>query len=207
MYRRSSHFLPVSALAAAALALAACGTSGPPAGSGQPSAPQTSGSTQPGQATSPTTSATPVTCAGGWLTGSHSVTRGVAVPPVPVATALRPGSHPECRFDRLVIDINGPVPGYSARYVAQVTGDGSGLPVTMPGSKYLVITLTPAQGHTDAGAATLTRNLKLVNFPMLKGYVVSGDFEGYLTVALGLAGGTRYRIGELPGRLYVDIAW
>lgn len=185
-------------------------TTSAPSGPGRHSQP---GSLRP--ISSQTTSASPTpsasvasaSCPGGWRTGPLTVTRQVAVPPVPVATAIRTGSHPDCRFDRLVLDINGATPGYHVRFVAKVIHDGSGQPITMPGTSYLVITLKPAQGHSASGTPTLPTTVQTVSFPMLKGYAVSGDFEGVLSVALGLAGGTRYRVGEIAGRIYLDVAW
>ena len=53
-------------------------------------------------------------------------------------TNVRTGQH-YC-FDRLVIDLNGPVAGYTVRYVPQVTQDGSGLPVTLRGQAFLQLT-------------------------------------------------------------------
>jgi hypothetical protein len=44
---------------------------------------------------------------------------------------VRAGRH-KC-FDRLVVDIDGPLPGYSARYLDEVIGDGSGAVVPTPG--------------------------------------------------------------------------
>ena len=43
----------------------------------------------------------------------------------------------------------------------------------------------------------------------VKAYAISGDFEGVLTVHLGLDDVVGYRVGELPGepgRIYVDVA-
>lgn len=77
----------------------------------------------------------------------------------------------------------------------------------MPGTSHLVITLRPAQGHAGTGMATLPGGVQAVSYPMLRSYAVSGDFEGVLSVALGLAGGTRYRVGELAGKFYLDVAW
>ena len=42
---------------------------------------------------------------------------------------------------------------------------------------------------------------------MLKGYAVIGDFEGHVSVAIGLAKSVQVRVGELSGRLYVDVAY
>jgi peptidoglycan/xylan/chitin deacetylase (PgdA/CDA1 family) len=142
-----------------------------------------------------------------WRAAPITVTHAVAVPPVPVVTGIRTGSHPECRFDRLVFDISGALPGYRVRYVSSVTADPSGQPITVPGSKFLLVTLTPAQGHTVTGTPTITPKSATVNYPMLKAYAVAGDFEGYVTVALGLAAQAQVRVGELSGRIYIDVAY
>jgi len=192
-------------LVTAVLGAASCsGATSQPQGG--PSSP-TGSASQPAPAGSSQASASPVSCPGGWQTGPVQVTHQVTVPPVPVATGIRVGSHPECRYDRLVVDFSGPVPGYSVRFVSAVIQDGSGKNISMPGSAYLEIVFKPAQGHTDSGKLTLPTAVQATGFPMLKGYAVAGDFEGVLTIALGLAGGTKYRVGEVSGRVYVDASW
>ena len=123
-------------------------------------------------------------------------------------TGIRSATHPECRYDRIVFDIPGQHPGYRIRYVTHVTGDPSGNPVTVPGggTKFLLITLHPAQAHNNAGTSTVPKSATL-KYPMLKGYVVTGDFEGYVSIALGLARTTMVRVGELSGRLYLDVRY
>jgi hypothetical protein len=127
------------------------------------------------------------------------------VPPVPVITAVRAAAHPACGYDRIVLDITGPAPGYAIKYVTRVTADPSGNPVPVPGRRYLVITLRPAQAHTGSGAPTISGQVHVLGYPMLKGYAVAGDFEGVLTIALGLHSTASIRVGELPGRLYIDL--
>jgi hypothetical protein len=144
-----------------------------------------------------------------WRTAPVAVTHHPTVPPVPVVTGIRPGRHPECRYDRITFDITGAKPDYVIRYVTSGTADGSGNPVTVPGggTKFLLITFHPAQGHTDAGANTIGPKSAALGYHMLKGYAVTGDFEGYVTVALGLAGTVQVRAGELSGRVYIDVAY
>lgn len=126
------------------------------------------------------------------------------MPPVPVVTAVRTAPHPECGYDRLVLDITGPVPGYAMRYVSQVVTDPSGQTVSLPGRRFLLITLRPAQAHTSAGVPTITGAVRGLGYPMLAGWAPAGDFEGVVTVAVGLTANTNVRVAELPGRLYVD---
>jgi hypothetical protein len=128
-----------------------------------------------------------------------------AVPPVPVVTRIRYAAHPQEGYDRLVLDIPCALPGYSAKYVAQVRMDGSDQPVTLPGSHYLLIVLNPASAHRENGTATVSGTHR-IDLPMIKSYAVVGDYEGYVSVALGLNGKAGYRIGELNGRIFIDVA-
>jgi hypothetical protein len=127
------------------------------------------------------------------------------VPPIPVITAVRTARHPECGYDRLVLDITGSVPGYTIRYVSQVTADPSGHAITVPGRRHLLLTLRQAQAHTSTGAATISRQVQVLSSPMLSGWALAGDFEGVVTIAIGLHATTSIRVGELPGRLYIDV--
>jgi len=210
MQRQTTTFASFcAALAVAVISLASCATSSSPgAGQSSPGQPTSAPPPATSQPVSPTTSpVAPIACTDGWRTGSVTVTRQVAVPPVPVARSVRTGSHPDCKFDRLAIDISGPVPGYSVSFAQKVTADASGKTITMPGTSYLVIRLSPAAAHTTAGQLTLPTGVQAVNDPMLRAWTTSGDFEGVLHIALGLAGGSKYRVGEAGGRIYVDVAW
>jgi hypothetical protein len=140
-----------------------------------------------------------------WSTAPVTVVHHPAVPPVPVVTAVRYAAHPDQRYERVVFDIPGALPGYSAKYVSKVVADGSGAPVSVPGSYFLLIVFTPAQAHNDAGTATIS-GIHHINLPMVESYAVVGDYEGYVSVALGLNAKAGYHIAELSGRVYVDVA-
>jgi hypothetical protein len=159
----------------------------------------------PPVAPSPTViAAEPVAAATGRPTRPVSVPHTPSVPPVPVVTGVRYAGHPEGGYDRFVIDLRGGLPGYAVRYVSSVTADGSGRPVAVPGRRFLLITLTPAQAHTDAGAVTVT-GVHRVGLPMLTSYALTGDYEGHVSIALGLDAAAGFRVGELSGRIYVDV--
>ncbi len=201
---------PVIAVSAAITALtllaaAGCGTGSPPGG-----AASSAGSTLPAgsPAASTTGAASPTLAAGcgagAWLTAPAAVVRHVRVPPVPVVTAVRTARHPECGYDRLVLDFSGPVPGYAIRYVSTITADPSGRTVVIPGRRYLLIVVREAQAHTAAGVPTVTRLTQVPGYPVLASWALAGDFEGVVTLAVGLTGTARVRVGELPGRLYFD---
>jgi len=182
---------------------AACGSASPagPAASGSPAAT----SAAPGSATvSPGTPAAAGCDTGPWLTAPVTATGYAAVPPVPVVLAVRTAAHSSCGYDRLVVDVSGALPGYSLRYVSAVVADPSGRTITLPGQRYLLIVLKTAQAHTSAGAVTLSRQIHLLRYPALTSWVLAGDFEGVVRLAVGLSGPRPVRVSELPGRIVVD---
>jgi hypothetical protein len=142
-----------------------------------------------------------------WSSGPLAVNRSVPVPPVPVLRGIRSARH--SGYDRITFDFAGTLPGYQVRYVDTVIEDGSGHTVRMPGRRYLQIRFEPAQAHSDTGDPTVTPRRRTLDYPMLRGYVINGDFEAVLNVALGLDDVVGFRVGEIPGtpgRIYVDVA-
>jgi hypothetical protein len=169
----------------------------PPASAAPPASPPT---------VSPRPTATAAACdTSGWRSAPISVTRQAAAPAVPVITTIKAAAHPECGYDRLVLGITGPMPSYDIRYVTQVTADPSGKPITLAGRSYLLITLRPAQGHAEGGAPTIVGFPQSLGYPVLRSYALVGDFEGVLTLAIGLDRAPSIRVGELPGRWYIDV--
>jgi hypothetical protein len=200
----------VSARASAAVlvlatgAAAGCGSGGPAVSASHPGS---AGSAASASASASAARSTAVAgCdSGPWRAAPVTVTHQVPVPPVPVITAVRVAQHPECGYDRVVLDLSGPVPGYSVRYVSDVTTDSSGRTITLPGSRYLLITLRPAQAHSDAGTPTVTTGVRQAGYPALASWALTGDVEGVVRIALGLTGPKTVRVGELPSRIYVDV--
>jgi len=138
-----------------------------------------------------------------WATTPTTVPHSPPVPPVPVLTGIRYAAHDG--FDRIVLDIPGALPGYSAKYVTEVRRDGSGEPVSIPGKAFLVITLHPAQAHRANGSPTVTGTHR-TGLAGIQAYAIAGDYEGYVTIALGVSGVRNYHIGELSNRIYLDVA-
>ncbi|GLW33471.1 AMIN-like domain-containing (lipo)protein [Actinoplanes regularis] len=138
-----------------------------------------------------------------WPTTPVTVTHQPAVPPIPVLEGVRYATHDG--YDRIVLDIPGALPGYTAKYVTELRQDGSGDKVTIPGKAFLLIVLNPAQAHRDDGTATVTGTHR-INLPGITSYAVIGDYEGYVSFALGLSAKRGFRIGELSNRIYFDIA-
>jgi hypothetical protein len=139
-----------------------------------------------------------------WRAAPVTVSHSVAVPPVPVLTRIRAAAHSGCGYDRLVLDISGKLPGYSIRYAGQVIADASGKVLSVPGASHLLITMRPSQAHQPSGQPAVSARIVTLGLPMLTAYAVAGDSEGVVTVAVGLRDTTAIRVGELPGRLYID---
>ncbi|GIF09176.1 AMIN-like domain-containing (lipo)protein [Actinoplanes siamensis] len=138
-----------------------------------------------------------------WPTTPVTVTHHPPVPPVPVIERVRYATHDG--YDRVVLDIPGALPGYTVEYVTELRQDGSGRVVTIPGKAFLLLVLHPAQAHRDDGAVTVTGTHR-IDLPGITSYAVVGDYEGYVSFALGLPAKKGFRVGELSGRIYVDVA-
>jgi len=184
---------------------------------GEPTTPLPSATGEaPGQTTpapGPTTTGATEPAPGGtvrdWTSQPVTVTKEVAVPPVPRLLRIRSAQHPDEGYDRITFDFEGTLPGFDVRYVAEAIADGSGEPVDVPGRRLLQIRFSPAQAHNDAGTESVTPRSKTLNYPMMEAYAITGDFEGVVTVVIGLDDVVGFRIGELPGtpgRIYLDVA-
>jgi hypothetical protein len=232
MRRPIRYMTLIAAILAAGLAVAACGAGSTAAGlapSGQRSSPAASasapspgksqaGSASPGTPASPAAKSSPGPSLSlppnpppgcddqPWRTTPVDVTRHVTVPPVPVVAVIRTGTHPDCGYDRIVFNIRGRMPGYDIRYVSKVVAGASGAAVAVPGRRYLLVTIHPAQGHLRSGVSTISPPSAATSYPMLRGYAVTGDFEGVVSIAVGLQRATAFRVGLLSGRLYIDVA-
>jgi hypothetical protein len=131
------------------------------------------------------------------------------VPPLPTLVAIRVGAHPEGGYDRAAFEFDG-LPGCQVRYQSEITYDGSGAPVDLDGDAFI----NPAQAHDDAGQSTLPSppvEPVEVDFATLEAYVLNGDFEGYVSVALGLEEKVGFTVGHLRMAnghdvVYVDVA-
>ncbi|WP_436763739.1 AMIN-like domain-containing (lipo)protein [Streptosporangium sp. V21-05] len=157
----------------------------------------------------PPAPSTPSAVAAGLLppTSTREVKVDRAVDTQPTVTGARFGKHKG--FDRVVIDIKGDLPGYTARWVPKLVQDGSGDQVDVKGGAYLQLTITPAVAHTEAGKPTWTGGpifqTKLGN---VQNVVRTGDFEGVVSVGVVLDRKAPFRVLEQrnPYRLVVDIA-
>jgi hypothetical protein len=148
-----------------------------------------------------------------WPTDPVSVPFVGRVPPVPTLSAIRVGAHPEGGYDRVAFDFDR-VPGYVVKYQSSIVYDGSGKPVDLLGDAFIQLVFNPAQAHDDSGSSTLAEppvTPVAANLPALTSYVLNGDFEGYVSVALGLPDKVGFRVGHLrssSGKMvvFIDLA-
>ena len=145
-------------------------------------------------------------CAGlSWQKVTASKPRLMAVPPVPLATSIRLGTHPSCRYDRLVIHFTGRVPGYEVRYVSARAAGPAARRLAHRGDRFLLITLHPAQAHDHRGTQMIRPFSRTAPYPLLRGYAVVSDFEGALIMVAVVHRTRPFRVGILHERLYVDV--
>lgn len=119
-------------------------------------------------------------------------------------TDLRHARHEG--YDRVVIELRGPMPDHRTGYVRRFTYDGSGKPIPVLGRSGLWIGLTAA-GH-DAAGNNLYTGPRLVRprFETLKALALAGDWEGQVTFFFALRHRAPYRIFHLadPSRMVID---
>lgn len=124
----------------------------------------------------------------------------------PRLTGIRSGQHDG--FDRVVLDVDGALPGYTLRYVPKLEQAGSGADVDVLGKATLELVLTPADAHDESGSPTVPRRRVTSNFPAVREARLVSDFEGRVVVGIGVLEETPFRVVELhnPNRLVVDVA-
>lgn len=126
---------------------------------------------------------------------------------------VRTGQH-EC-YDRLVVDVRGPVGGYDVRYVASVTGIASGLPIaTRGGAALQIVVRNPAYDSNGHGTYSFANSHELTNvtgYRTFRQVVWAGSFEGETAIGLGVRARLPFRVFTLAGpgsnsRLVIDVA-
>ncbi|MCU0302005.1 MAG: hypothetical protein MUF35_10450 [Candidatus Nanopelagicales bacterium] len=133
-----------------------------------------------------------------------SVPTGSAGPATVVA--VRAAHHPG--FDRLVLEVDGPrAPAATVRYVKRLIHDASGRVVPVPGDRTLRIVLQNAQAHDEAGRTTVRLN-RTFGLPVVLATRAAGDFEGVVTVGVGLSRKAAFQVRRYsnPGRLVIDVS-
>lgn len=108
--------------------------------------------------------------------------------------------------DRVTFTFAGGLPAHVyPQWLDRLIYDGSGLPVRVAGATILAVGFTSATGHDQDGFTFAKRTAYAL--PNVITSVYGGDFEGYLTVGLGLQKRTSYTVTKLhdPDRVVVDV--
>jgi hypothetical protein len=201
--------------------LAGCGSSNGEGVPGQPAAnptaptqmttaaPSATQAQPPPTRTSPTL-ATPQPTGAESIPWSSQPTEGSGSPVGPqpwTLASIRVGRH--SGYDRIAFGFQGGIPDYRVGYVDAVKAAESGQPIHLNGHAYLQVLLKPVNAHDQRGNPTVgaVSRQHLVGYPTLTAYALTGDFEGYVSVALGLASKARFRVALLPTSrtLYIDV--
>jgi len=138
--------------------------------------------------------------------GAGTAAGAATVPAVSTLTQIR-AAH-QSGYDRLVFQFSGVLPAhYSVRYVTQVIGDASGLPVNVVGSARLLVRFSPAAGHDVLGHVTYGAVQRTYPLPGIIQVINAGDFENVLSFGVGVARAEPFRVYTLtrPSRVVVDI--
>jgi hypothetical protein len=126
-------------------------------------------------------------------------------------TNVRSGQH-AC-FDRLVVDVRGPMAGYSVKYDS-VAGIGSGIPIPLRGAADLSITILAPAYNGSMATYTPANRMELVNvagYSTFRQVVMAGSYEGRTALGLGVRARLPFRAFVVPGpgygsRVVVDVA-
>ncbi|MDQ0675862.1 hypothetical protein QFZ36_003423 [Pseudarthrobacter siccitolerans] len=128
-------------------------------------------------------------------------------------TNVRTGQH-YC-FDRMVVDLNGPVKGYTVRYVPDIVQDGSGFTIPVQGNARLQVTVNAPSydqnGNVTYNPAAKAELSNVAGYQTFRQVVYAGSFEGYTSIGMGVRARLPFRVLTLDGpgsgsRLIVDVA-
>jgi hypothetical protein len=137
------------------------------------------------------------------LISSPTVAAAPQLPTLISVTAQHRGS-----VDRVTFGFSNGLPAHvHPQWVDTVVHDGSGLPVRVAGAKILVVGFTDAWAHDHGdGAATIPTRTAYA-LPNVITSVNAGDFEGYVSIGLGVQRRTSYTVTRLhdPDRIVVDV--
>jgi hypothetical protein len=125
----------------------------------------------------------------------------VALPTLTSVTARHVG-----QVDRVTFGFTHGLPAdVQLQWVDTLVHDGSGLPVRVAGAKVLAVFFNGATNHDQSGVTTRTRTAYAL--PNVITAVGAGDFEGTVTVGLGVQKRTTYTVTKLtsPDRVVVDV--
>jgi hypothetical protein len=137
---------------------------------------------------------------------------GAAALAIPAASAVTPTHVTNVRFgghstyDRMVVDMNGPLPTVSVTKPYSLRTDPADKPVSLQGKGNVQVVLKPTvDAHTGYVGPKKIADLHM---KYLHGFQLLGDFEGYVTLGLTTdVTNPKVRTFKLtnPNRVVVDV--
>jgi hypothetical protein len=93
--------------------------------------------------------------------------------------------------------------------VNELLADGSGQPISLDGNAFLQVTLRGAAAHDDVGNPTYN-GPRMIDTPGLENITavtLAGDFEGHVTIGVGMNMKTHYEVSARSGptRVVIDV--
>lgn len=121
---------------------------------------------------------------------------------------IRAAHHPG--YDRIVFELSGGMPDVTAvRWATGLRLDPSDKPARVQGNAFLVVRLGTTVAHDEAGSPTFGPLREAYGLPNLNHVVLLGDFEGQVSVGIGLMERTKirrvFRLRD-PDRFVIDIS-
>ena len=117
---------------------------------------------------------------------------------------VRVGAHPG--FDRVVFDLRGDGgAGWDVRYVDEARAQGSGDPVEVSGGAILEVNLSHTGYPEDTGVEFYDGPRRIAGSTVATEVVLTGMYEGYTQLFVGVAEELPFRVHALDGRVILDI--
>ncbi|HEU5449085.1 MAG TPA: hypothetical protein VFW57_08740 [Acidimicrobiia bacterium] len=150
------------------------------------------------------------------FSGASEAANGGGDAPTRLLTDVRVGAH-GC-YDRVTFELkpqtgeaDGPVAWKASYEPAPITEDGSGRPVQVKGTAFLVVTMsaTGADLSQEAAPATYTgpASIEAADATRIQQVRRTGDFEGVLTWVIGLDKKRPFHVStqDAPARVIIDV--
>lgn len=140
-----------------------------------------------------------------------SLAEHVATMSTGTVDGVRSGRH--LCYDRLVVDVEGDVEGYTVRYVSAVTGSSGAAVPLRGGARLQVVANVPAYvgGTPTYFPANRREVVDVTGYQTFRQVAWVESFEGYTVLGLGVRARLPFRVFTLDGpggtsRMVVDVA-
>ena len=140
---------------------------------------------------------------------------GKTAPGMSTASVTNVRTGQQYCFDRLVVDLDGPLKGYTVGYVPEIIQDPTGFTIPVYGSARLQVTVNApscdSTGNPTYNPAAKAELSSVAGYQTFRQVVYAGSFEGSTSIGLGVRARLPFRVFTLDGpgagsRLIVDVA-